>query len=544
MEHLVEGEGNRGVDHKYDDPNDGGRKQRGMVFLSREKLTPLIRPANGDSVSYDQSGDAPRPEVNAAVTSTHAGWIANWNEFAGAGAPALKELTSQSQSWTEVELPGGRISSIFRCEQETLARAEFVYGEEPVRRHYAHEAVVTLEYPNDTKTFTLRSRSFDDDSPLDLVFEWGDETTFEILIGNGSAMSLENVRNQTFCGHDHESLTDFEFEVLHDVVDCARDRRGRLPVPRVFAREIRQIPCIVSSITSTTLPDEAVVTPDGRSAKNVARIRDRVSGPLPAATESLQTDVLSDSFITEVPAKIGLLAERTNRMCRFVLNGSARTFATGFLIGPDLVMTAAHAFFHPDGTLMDPLRAANLTAEFGQLSIDVGRILSNGKVTCPLAEDWAVDPVVVERTAQRDIDVLDYAIVRLARRVGDETIAPGGMARGFFDWPPDIGNLPLLKPGVFVRILQHVGDESGVLRASLGMIQTVAMDRLRVGYTASTRDASSGAAVMDQDFNLVALHVAGSDEHFPRQNQGLPVRWILKTLEARRIAEEAELRAS
>lgn len=535
LEHFVEDVSTRRYDDKYDDPSDSGTKERGIVFLHREKLTPN-RPTNGDAVVFDEDGDA--PTASGATISSHAGWIANWNQFAGDGNPALMSLSPESHSWSEVELPGGRISSEFRCPQENIRRASFSYGTGPVTRYYAPEAVVTLEYPDDVERFTLTSQSIDGQASMDLVFEWGDEDSFEILIGNGSAKSLVNIRTlpQNYCGHDHESSTDFEFEVLHDVVECERDAERRLPVPRFERGEIRQIPCIVSSIASPP-SEEAMVAPASRGARNVASMRGRVPAPPRSAPPVLATDVVGGSRIIEFPEKISDLAEAARRMCRFTLPGSSQTVATGFLIGPDLVMTVAHLFFRPDGALISATRAANLTVEFEPLSL----VAADGKVTCRLASNWTDDPQVVNDKSHRDVDRLDYAIVRLERAVGSEK--SGEIERGHFRWPPDPSSLTLLKEGVFIRILQHVGDDRGVLRASFGMIKTVARKRLRVGYTASTLDASSGSAVLDQDFNLVALHVDGSDSDFPRQNQGIPLRWILKAREEAEAAQRATLNA-
>lgn len=530
LEHFAEDVSTRRYDDKYDDPSDSGTKERGIVFLHREKLTPN-RPTS-DAVIFDEDGDA--PTASGATISSHAGWIANWNQFAGDGNPALMSLSPESHSWSEVVLPGGRISSEFRCPQENIRRASFSYGTSPVTRYYAPEAVVTLEYPDEAERFTLASQSIDGQASMDLVFEWGDEDSFEILIGNGSAKSLVNIRTlpQNYCGHDHESSTDFEFEVLHDVVSCDRDARSRLPVPRFERGEIRQIPCIVSSIDSPS--SEAVVVPAGRGEKNVASMRDRVLTPSSSAPV-VATDAIEGSRIIELPEKLIDLAAAARRMCRFTLPGSSQTVATGFLIAPDLVMTVAHLFFRPDGSLISANRAANLTVELEPLSLAA----AEGKVTSRLATNWADDPQVVDGKSSRDVDRLDYAIVRLERRVGEES--RGGIERGHFQWPPDPSSLTLLKEGVFIRILQHVGDDSGVLRTSFGMIKTVDRSRLRVGYTASTLDASSGSAVMDQDFNLVALHLDGSDSHFPRQNQGIPLRWILKAREEAEAARSATL---
>jgi hypothetical protein len=477
-----------------------------------------VEPTLNTTVTYEESG--PAAEGLPSKDSRHAAWIGNWADFAKAGSPKLKDLSTQTHSYVEVELPAGHISAAFLCDTVDIPRARFLFGESPQERFFAHEAKVTLRYPAETTTFTLRSEPFDDRPGTDLVFRWGDKREFDILIGNGSFASLENVMKGSFCGQNHETLTDFEFEVLYDVVDCARDATGRLPVPRVSAREIRQIPCIITSIPAGTTG----VDPAAPGSANARRTSFTGFDDRRSESALVFKDLNEATQIVEVPANINDLARAANHMCRILLDG--RLLGTGFLVGSDRVMTAGHLFFNEDGSLIDPNRAAHVTVQFDRIDIDDGRVTRNGTAQSPLAEKWLVNPTVVNGKATREVIDLDYVIVRLARDLAGEQV--GVVPRGHVEVPFSPDDVPLVREGVPVRILQHI--DGGALRSSIGVVQSISTNGMRVGYTASTLDSASGSAVFDEEFRLLAIHVAGFDENFPRQNQGLPIRRVIEDL--------------
>jgi hypothetical protein len=243
--HLVRTPQTRDADYEYPTERE---PEQGVCFFEREELIPWPPPLN-TAVTYD---DSPAGE-DAVPTkaSTGAGWIANWGKFApGGNAHFYAGVIDEPGPFVRVRSErGGRISAGFVFEPPP--KASFLYESvKPI--YFAHETVVTLDYPGETEFFELRSRRFDTSDarePLDLVFEWADTDEFKITFGNGSLVSLQGLLNGHFAGHDHAGPVDYEFQILRDVVSCEPDSLyHRLPVPYVTSREIVRVPCVASML--------------------------------------------------------------------------------------------------------------------------------------------------------------------------------------------------------------------------------------------------------------------------------------------------------
>ena len=114
--------------------------------------------------------------------------------------------------------------------------------------------------------------------------------------------------------------------------------------------------------------------------------------------------------------------------------------------------------------------------------------------------------------------------MRLDRPAGAEEVA--GEPRGWFDLaaaaPPD-------RQDGIVFVLQHPQGEP--LKQSIGVLQP-SESPVRMRYDADTKPGSSGALVLDQQLEPVALHHAGDPSsriraHF---NQGIPLTRIRTAL--------------
>jgi hypothetical protein len=63
-------------------------------------------------------------------------------------------------------------------------------------------------------------------------------------------------------------------------------------------------------------------------------------------------------------------------------------------------------------------------------------------------------------------------------------------------------------------------------------VRDVTQDGYRVLHTASTADSASGAALMDDDFHLLAMHLSGSASgEWPRSNRGLPIGRVAEVID-------------
>jgi hypothetical protein len=176
---------------------------------------------------------------------------------------------------------------------------------------------------------------------------------------------------------------------------------------------------------------------------------------------------------------------------------------TGFLIGPDLLLTNHHVL--PANTDLRYRRV-----RFGY-RIDAKGLLQQGETF-----------TIKELVAHSPDEELDFALVRL-------TSAPGNN--------PEIGYLPLIDAELVeesaLYIIQHPAGEPQKIVLQDNWTTYVAPDQRRVQYLTNTKGGSSGAAVCNELWQVVALH--HSQTPVPplpagvtiEGNEGIPMRAIL-----------------
>ena len=228
----------------------------------------------------------------------------------------------------------------------------------------------------------------------------------------------------------------------------------------------------------------------------------------------------------------GLWRERMTRVegqvCRITLNGNAQ--GTGFLVGPDAVLTNYH--------VMKPVLDGAVPPAAVECQFDF-KLLRDG--TAPytpvkLAADWDLDHSpysAAEKAGTPDAappaaDELDYALVRLAEPVGDRPWAKSPDAGGnapLRGWVRVPDAAPAFPPTMAVIIAQHPQGQPMKLA-----LDTAAVDRSKGG--------SSGSPCFDFGWGLVALHHYGDPAygHPPAFNQGVPIGAIRGRLTARNKA--------
>ena len=172
---------------------------------------------------------------------------------------------------------------------------------------------------------------------------------------------------------------------------------------------------------------------------------------------------------------------------------------TGFLIGPDLLMTNNHVIENAN-------IAAKSIAEFNYQKDWSGRIQPTRRY--PLdSSHFKTEPK------------LDYTIVRVHDNPGD--------LFGYFD-------LSLRRdPSVndYVSIIQH--PSGGPKQIALTDNKVAAVFDNVVQYTTDTEPGSSGSAVFEQDWRLVGLHHAGGMLQGPERrkwfiNEGILINRIIQ----------------
>ena len=182
---------------------------------------------------------------------------------------------------------------------------------------------------------------------------------------------------------------------------------------------------------------------------------------------------------------------------------------TGFLVGPDLMVTNYHVL---KPVLEGGQSPDTVFGRFDYAASADGTTVNDGRVVGLAAGTWRVNA--------SPIDKLDYALVRLAERVGDDVLPEGaGGTRGWLT--PEAH---AFSQGESVFILQH--PKAAPLKIAAGGV--VKVQEHRVHYLANTLNGSSGSPCFTSDWRLAALHRSGDT----LANVGVPWAAVLGDLRA------------
>lgn len=311
---------------------------------------------------------------------------------------------------------------------------------------------------------------------------------------------------------------------VEDLIRAARESAPRDPDLLAFAQEF--------VITST-----AVVWEKDASAQR---------HPLPA---QLSSDDVLERQINKANSTFDIVKWRTQlgrietQVCRVEISAPGTSIiGTGFLVGPDVVMTNYHVVESVIGGQVDPEKVA---CRFDYKLLADGNTLNPGTVSDLAKGSWLIDhseysPADLETNSQMNPqpEQLDYALLRLERSVGDEPVGdkpePGAQPRGWIEVP--------CRPYVFVEdtalyIMQHPQGQPLKLALDTQAVISVNSNNTRVRYRTNTEPGSSGAPCFSKDWELVALHHSGDPNyaklHKPEYNEGVPVAAIRSLLASR-----------
>lgn len=260
--------------------------------------------------------------------------------------------------------------------------------------------------------------------------------------------------------------------------------------------------------------------------------------PLPATDGGFEVQVRKTIPYLDVGIWREQLSALEGRVCRVEVGDPAGLMGTGFLIGPDAVLTNYH--------VVQPVIEKRSSCDRVRCRFDFKR-LANGAdaegVVVGLRSDWLIDASKYsDAEAARSPtppdpspDELDYALVRLARPLGREPLDPnprpgatGVPTRGWIQVPSAPPSLTRQMP---LAVLQHPNQESLKLALDTEGVTEVNPSGTRVRYKTNTEAGSSGAPCFDLKWNLVALHHYGDPafDGFTRLgdwNQGVPIGMI------------------
>jgi hypothetical protein len=234
------------------------------------------------------------------------------------------------------------------------------------------------------------------------------------------------------------------------------------------------------------------------------------------STSRIEPDRLEELGTNDLAKFRERIAEIAGRLCRVEVDspGNERRLGTGFLVGPDLLLTSA------------PLVAALIEAQvperarfrFDYVQLGERSVLSSGTEYRLAVTDWLVD-----------FDTsLNYALLRLEGMpgrdpIGGDKAGPGAAARGWMTISPDI-QPPAKGDGIIVA---HHPDGKP-FHISTGSVVDHSIGQLY--YDVDTSPGSGGAPVFNNNLELVAIHQRGSSDRVTESSEGTLLTAILDRL--------------
>lgn len=183
---------------------------------------------------------------------------------------------------------------------------------------------------------------------------------------------------------------------------------------------------------------------------------------------------------------------------------------TGFLIGPDLVMTNHHVVKDQIASGGDAWK--EVACRFGYRADKTGKEVSEGTAYRLIA-----DPLVTHS----EVTALDYAVIRLSAPAGADPI--DGAAAGTRGWLQALRHtFEMAEP---IYLVQH--PDAADIRVTVGAY--VGGDNRSIQYQANSLPGSSGSPCFNANWKLVALHRGA----VKTANTGTPTTAILDDLVAK-----------
>jgi len=186
------------------------------------------------------------------------------------------------------------------------------------------------------------------------------------------------------------------------------------------------------------------------------------------------------------------MSRRELVVCRVEIPGNI--YGTGFLVGPDLLMTNYHVL---ESVINKPTLVGEVIFRFDY------KMAADG-TTLRLGEQYRVADSSEWLVASSLPGALDYALVRVAGAPGKQPV--GGQqnapTRGWL--VPMASKLEVGEP---LFIIQH--PQAAPLCFTPGSITAIASNQKYVSYSANTLPGSSGSPCFNTEWELIAIHHTG-----------------------------------
>lgn len=245
---------------------------------------------------------------------------------------------------------------------------------------------------------------------------------------------------------------------------------------------------------------------------------------------SLEKIITGTNSLLDIAEWRSRLSEIEFQVCRLEIN--SQPVGTGFLIGPNLLMTCYHVvetLLHGEDSPRDLFARFDFKISRRQVLASAGRIFS-------LESDWLYDFSPYNPAEVQDPDhalpspeELDYAILRLARSPGSQPVSEQSVEdrpRGWVDLTDRAYPFPPDSP---LFIVQH--PEGAPLKLAMDTRAIIGFNanQTRVRYRTNTDRGASGSPCFNNQWQLVALHHSGIVEF----NEGIPTQLIAALLKQR-----------
>jgi hypothetical protein len=297
--------------------------------------------------------------------------------------------------------------------------------------------------------------------------------------------------------------------VFSDLVRISVEQGWRDELVRGAAADNSKNPRLKKAVAALNLPP---IVPGTEPPTGSVRVADLDFGRLEKTARERGVSVNFDDH----SKRLNALARR---MCSIeVPTGEA--CGTGWLVGPDLVLTNYHVI---EDVQKNAVAAGDVTCRFDYFTDG-----ADG-VPCGIAADWLGDwspyALADERADAPDptIDELDYALIRLARRVGDEDA--GGSTRG---WVSVLAKPPVMVAEDLVMVPQFPDGRS--LEMSFGKALAYNNTATRLRYDANTEEGASGSPAVTMRLEPFGLHHAAGPGRSQKFNQCVPLRLIVQRM--------------
>lgn len=235
------------------------------------------------------------------------------------------------------------------------------------------------------------------------------------------------------------------------------------------------------------------------------------------------------------------MERRLRAVCRVdYADLSPPAVGTGFLVGPDLVLSNWHVIRR---VIEYPDKIRELRFRF-DLRTEADASDGTGRVVHASTGGGAVlwhrpagGSELPRGVGEPSMQQLDYALVRLADRVADDQVqnVAATVRRGYI---PLRRSMPQPAAKATVMVLQH--PMRGPLQFAMGVALGHNESGSRVRHSAATQRGSSGSPVLDPSLGLVALH-NGASPGVPEARQpfntAVPIAHVVDDLVGKGITE-------